>query len=52
MPALKCWLKFFYDNGESAEKTRETAGISYKNKAVTGICQQFGSGYRQFLEKS
>ena len=39
-PESKFWLKFFYDNGGSAKKKRETAGISYKNNG----------GYRRFLE--
>ena len=39
-PGLKLWLKFFYDNGVSVEKKRETAGISYKDDG----------SYRRFLE--
>ena len=30
-PGSKFWPEFFYDNGISVEKKRETAGISYKN---------------------
>ena len=39
-PGSKFWLKFFHDNGGSAEKKRESAGVSYKNNG----------GYRRFLE--
>ena len=37
---VEIWLKFFNDNGGSAEKKRKTAGISYKKNGA----------YRHFLE--
>ena len=32
-PGRNFGSKFFYDNGGSAKKKRETAGISYKNNS-------------------
>ena len=39
-----CWLKFFYGNGGSAEKKRETAGNSLKNN---GGYQHFFDNFRR-----